>query len=242
MTDNPLILAVETSGRIGSAAIAAGENLLDDVTFSAPMRHSAELFNAIRTMLDRFERKPRQVEHIYISIGPGSFTGLRIAATFAKIMHLANNVKIVAVDTLDVIARNVTDNTNKKNNLKKIATILDAKRGQFFTAAYKKENTHWTKFYPDCLMTAEQFRKHFAGDTEPIWLLGEGLLFHKDKFKEEGIRFLNDSYWCPKAAKVYQLGFQMALKGEFADALKLQPAYLRRPDAKVKSCMRKTKK
>jgi len=103
-----LILAIETSGRAGSAAIALGQNLLAENTFSGPMRHSAELFGVVCNLLDRFDRKPKDIEHIYISIGPGSFTGLRIAATLAKTMNLANNAKIVAVDTLDVIAANVT--------------------------------------------------------------------------------------------------------------------------------------
>jgi len=107
MTQKTLILAVETSSRVGSIAIATGRQLLAEATFSGPMKHSAEIFPAIHTLLDRFECKPKDIEQVYISIGPGSFTGLRIAVTLAKAMHLAGSVKIVPVDTLDVIAANV---------------------------------------------------------------------------------------------------------------------------------------
>jgi tRNA threonylcarbamoyladenosine biosynthesis protein TsaB len=109
MSQNPLILAVETSSRVGSVAIATGEKILKELIFSGQMRHSAEIFPAILTLLQFIGRKPHNIDHIYISNGPGSFTGLRIAATFAKTMHLANRTKVIAVDTLDVIASNMVD-------------------------------------------------------------------------------------------------------------------------------------
>ena len=241
-----MILAIETSGRIGSAAIALGEQMLSEARFSGPMRHSAEIFPAVHRLLERFSREPKEIEHIYISVGPGSFTGLRIAAALAKTMHLANAAKIIAVDTLDVIAANATDyiKEEKVKDLTQIATILDAKRGQFFIAAYQNKQGRWEKTMPDCLMTARQFLENFAGSSQParlrlsatprqVWLLGEGLVYHKDKFKADGIRFLNERYWSPRAEKVHKLGWQKALAGQFADPLTLQPTYLRKPDIKA---------
>ena len=252
MKTNPLILAVETSGRTGSVAIALGEKLLDEDSFTAPMRHSAEIFPAVQELLKRFSRKPKDIEHIYISVGPGSFTGLRIAVALAKAMHLANSAKIVAVDTLDVLAANATDyikdlssvlssvaeakeeakakEEEQVKDLTRIAAILDAKRGQFFIAAYEYEQGLWKKIMPDCLMTAEQFLEKFAGKSHPVWLLGEGLVYYKDRFEAEGVRFLDEKYWNPRAENVHKLGWQMALAGQFADPLTLQPTYLRKPD------------
>ncbi len=210
--------------------------MLSEAHFSGPMKHSAEILPAVHKLLVRFSRKPKEIEHIYISVGPGSFTGLRIAVALAKTMHLANAAKIIAVDTLDVIATNATDyiKQEKAKGLVKIATILDAKRGQFFVAAYQNKQGRWKKSMPDCLTTARQFLENFAGNSQPIWLLGEGLVYHKDKFKADGIRFLNERYWSPRAEKVHLLGWQKALAGQFADPLTLQPTYLRRPDIKEK--------
>jgi tRNA threonylcarbamoyladenosine biosynthesis protein TsaB len=239
MTPKTLILAVETSGRLGSVAVAAGEQILAETSFSGPMRHSAELFPAVSALLARFHRKPKDIEHIYISVGPGSFTGLRIAVALAKTMHLANAAKIVPVDTLDVIAANAIDYVQEKNaRTDKFATILDAKRGQFYIAVYKRlsrsTDTQYEKIQPDCLMTASQFLERFAHNAEPIWLLGEGLVYHKDAFKAENIYFFEKKYWNPRAAKVHSLGWQLALQKKFADPLTLQPNYLLRPDAEVK--------
>lgn len=230
-----MILAIETSGRTGSVAIAAGEEMLSETCFSCPMRHSAEIFPAVQGLLERFRRKPKEIEHIYISVGPGSFTGLRIAAALAKTMHLANSAKIITVDTLDVIAANASDyiKEEKATDLIKLATILDAKRGQFFIATYENEQGGWKKTMADCLMTAEEFVASFGDKSRPVWLLGEGLVYYKDKFEGEGIRFLDEKYWNPRAEKVHKLGWQKALAEQFADPLTLQPTYLRKPDIGV---------
>jgi tRNA threonylcarbamoyladenosine biosynthesis protein TsaB len=259
MKPNPLILAVETSGRTGSVAIALGEQILAEAAFSGPMRHSAELFPAVSALLKNLARKPEQIDHIYISVGPGSFTGLRIAVTMAKTMHLASFIKIVAVDTLDAIAANVTiENTVHPSSHsagrlpqgmlcitaepqvtcpETTAVILDAKRSQFFIAVYQRNTSHgiWKKILPDSLMTAAQFLEQFARREKPVWLLGEGLVYYRDKFKADGIHFFDEKYWFPRAAKVHLLGWQKALIGQFADPLTLTPNYLRRPDVSPKN-------
>jgi len=261
MTPKPLILAVETSGRAGSAAIAIGEQILAEAAFSGPMRHSAEIFPTVSALLKDLGRKPKEIEHIYISVGPGSFTGLRIAVTIAKTFNLANNARIVPVDTLDVIAANVTTENilptssheppvslvrhsfSDGGSIEHIAAILDAKRSQFFIALYQRNTSNkqratsdgiWEKVFPDSLITAPQFLEQFVCKEKPIWLLGEGLVYYRDKFKADGIRFLNERYWTPRAEKVHLLGWKLAVQGKFADPLTLQPTYLRKPDVKAK--------
>ena len=269
MTHNPLVLAIETSSRIGSVAIAVGKKILAETTFSAPLRHSSEIFPAIRDILDRFNKKPDKIEQIHISAGPGSFTGLRIAVTIAKTMHLANAAEIIAVDTLDVISTNINDYIKdtktttphsktshhltesdeikeipKEESPERIAAILDAKRGQFFIAAYQRNslsmmqtenNGLLKKIFPDSLMTASQFLNQFTQDEQPIWLLGDGLLYHRDKFKADTIRFMDEKYWSPRASKVLLIGWQKVLTDKFENPLTLIPNYLLRPDIKIKT-------
>jgi tRNA threonylcarbamoyl adenosine modification protein YeaZ len=278
----PLILAVETSGRLGSVALAKGPEILAERQFSGPMRHSAEVFPAVVGLLEQFGKKPNQIEHVYISVGPGSFTGLRIAVTIAKAMALANNAKIIAVDTLDCIAANVINLTAEhaenvgthsaaqgplrkkiieKNlcglcalsgEIQRLAVILDAKRSQFFIAVYEQSATCGEqsrtisaqrglrhnqqsaikKILPDCLMTSDEFLARFA--DKPIALIGEGLVFYKDKFVHKNVRILDEKHWNPTAANVHLLGWQKALLGQFTDPLSLTPNYLRRPDVKLR--------
>ena len=258
MSKELCILAVETSSRIGSVALAVGDEILAENVFSGPMRHSVEILPSIITMLNHAGKKPYQIEHIYISGGPGSFTGLRIAVTLAKALHLAVKTKIVQVDTLDVIASNLDDyqannidagsrGGNRETFIGKIATILDAKRGQFYIAVYQHNNVedetkgdyptfveNYKKVQSDSLMSSSEFLSRFTSVRKPIWLLGDGLLYNKDKFKAEGICFLDQNYWSPHANKVYKLGRQMALNSMFADPVNLTPFYLNRPNVVVK--------
>jgi len=232
--NNPLILAVETSGRTGSVAIAKGPDLVSEIKFSAPMKHSAELFLAIEQLLEKASKNPPDIEHIYISVGPGSFTGLRIATTLAKTLNLAQNSKIVAVDTLDVIAENITPQIRKQENIDRLAVILDAKRSRFFIAAYEMQDNQWQKTTDDCLMHAEEFLDKFANPTKRTGLIGEGLVYYKDKFTAQGIIILNEQYWAPHASAVHKIGSELARQNKFADPLKLTPKYIQTPDAKPK--------
>jgi tRNA threonylcarbamoyl adenosine modification protein YeaZ len=261
-TQKSVVLALETSSRVGSVALAIDGRFWDEATFSAPLRHSAEILPTIARLLHRAGRTPGQIGQVYIAAGPGSFTGLRIAVTIAKHMQLASRAKIVTVDALDVIAANVNDASfaalfhtagAESHDIRRIATFLDAKRGQFFVAAYERvspkpalgddagyripapHRDFWHKVLPDCLMSATAFLDQFADAAHPVGLLGDGLLYHRDKFEADGVCILDPACWGPRAAKVYLLGAQKAGAGLFADPLTLVPYYLRGPQVTLKT-------
>lgn len=244
--------------------MAVGDRLWDHATFSAPLRHSAEVLPTIARLLHRMGRAPSHIRQVHVSVGPGSFTGLRIAVTIAKTMHLANRAQIIAVDTLDVMAANVNDaawahsfhQAAESSAIRRIATVLDAKRGQFFLAVYERVASPgkpaspaddpdypinapsggvWRKTVPDRLMSAAAFLDGFADPASPIALLGDGLLYHRAKFENEGVRILDPAYWTPHAAKVHALGYQKARAGRFADPLTLVPFYLRGPQVTLRT-------
>jgi len=224
ITDKITSLALETTGRIGSVAIGTDGKLSDAKNFSAPLRHNAELFDTISELLNKAGKTANQIKQVFISVGPGSFTGIRISVTVAKMMALAAESKIAAVNTSDAMTLNVDD-----AGINKIATIIDAKRNQFFIAVFERKNNSWGKILPDCMITAEQFKEKF--DNEPIWLLGEGLLYYSKKFETENIKILNEKYWSPRASNVFRIGTQLAAERNFADPVGLVPFYIRRPEA-----------
>ncbi|MBC8481344.1 MAG: tRNA (adenosine(37)-N6)-threonylcarbamoyltransferase complex dimerization subunit type 1 TsaB [Planctomycetes bacterium] len=234
-TNNPLIAAIETSGRLGSAAIAQGGQLLEKAYFSAPVKHSAEVFPTLEKMLEKQKKTPNQIEQVYISIGPGSFTGLRIAATIAKIMSLANQTKTVTIDTLDLIAYNIHAYIAKNHRIpERIAPILDAKRNRFYVAVFKYEDGKYKKILPDCLMAADDFVQQFSNTENPIAIFGEGLVYYEDKFNSPGIEVLSKEYWNPLPQNLHLLGWEKAAKGLFDLPLDIVPAYMQHPDAKIK--------
>jgi tRNA threonylcarbamoyladenosine biosynthesis protein TsaB len=262
---NALILAIETSSRVGSVALASGSELLGRTTFTAPMQHSAEIMPAIVELLRRSSHSPSDLEQVYVSIGPGSFTGLRIAVAAAKAMHLANGARIVAVDSLDAIAANVKDapfdeafqSISQESRILRLAALLDAKRGQFFTAVYEYQRGDrepapedaadspdyripapaggwWRKALADCLLTADELLDRFATPDHPLLVAGDGLLYHQDRFQGRAARILDERYWSPRAESIHLLGCRKAATGRFSDPLTLVPFYLRGPEVTLR--------
>ncbi len=250
MKNKPVILAIETSSRLGSVALGFGDEIAAETSFSGFMKHSSEVFPSIQGLLDQFKLKPDNIEQLYISNGPGSFTGLRIAVSLAKMMYLANSIKIVAVDSLDAVAFNAIEAIKESHKVKgisdvasgkeidRVAAILDAKRGQFFVSEYNvvRNDTDLSivKVMDDSIMNAGEFREKTIKDGNSIWLLGDGLLYYKQEFQDENINFLEEKYWSPRASCVYKIGREMAKNNQFSDPMALKPNYLYRPEIKVK--------
>ncbi len=259
-----LILAVETSSRVGSAALALGPGLIEEVRFSGPLQHSAELFPALDGLLRRHRYTPGDVDQIHIALGPGSFTGLRIAVTMAKAMSLASAVRIVTVDSLDVVAANVSDVPGRQIDTPdgkislpdRIVALFDAKRGQFYASAYRRVppgpqgSRRDDAQDPGYRIPAPHngLWQKIAPDRlmtvqeiiedfaapGPIALLGDGLFYHRDKFAADRALVLPERYWSPHAANVHRLGYQKALAGRFDDPLALTPFYLRGPEVTLR--------
>src|ERR1041384_5041989 len=128
----PRIVAIETSGRHGSVAVGLGPTLLAQRPLLPTARHASELMPAIRDLTREQGWTSAQIDHFYLSLGPGSFTGLRIAVAIARAMAQATGVKLVGVPSLDVIAQNAPADCDI------VLPVLDAKRGQVFSARYER--------------------------------------------------------------------------------------------------------
>ena len=216
-------LAIETSGRVGSVALVDGGAVVAEEAFEHGFKHAAELV----PMIDRLCRGrgwgPHDLQHVYVSAGPGSFTGLRIGITLAKTLAFAIGVKLVAVPSVRVLAENAPPDATT------VIIVLDAKRDQIFTARFERVGGAWAEVEGAHLDSLESMVQR-AG--RPLWLLGEGVPQHM-KFVEgqEGIFITPIESWRGQAGVVARLGTAMAARGEFADADRLVPIYIRRPEA-----------
>ncbi len=226
------MLAVETAGRIGSVAIGQADTVLYDSSFSGFMRHSAELFDTLDMLVGKVGIRPGQISEVSITVGPGSFTGIRIAVTLAKMLSYALGARIVAVDTLDALLENAAGYCDKTgSDLQRLAAVLDAKQGRFFTAIYQRNGHTWEKIHPTTLVYPQQVLEIIHQDTIPTGLLGEGLVYYADRFASPLTTVMDKSCWTASARHVYTVGQKMARMGQFSDMYSLVPAYVRKPDA-----------
>lgn len=223
-------LAIETSGRIGSIALAEDGAVAVEREFPHGLQHAAHIIPIIDELCRQRHWQPRQIDHVCVSAGPGSFTGLRIGITLAKTLWLATGVKVVAVPTVRVLAENAPAEAQR------VVIVLDAKREQIYTARFERTSeglSCWREMESAHLDTLAAMLSR-AG--RPVHLLGDGIPFHEKFISREdaGIVVTPAEIWRARAGVVARLGWEMAGRGEFADALTLTPIYVRRPEAEEK--------
>jgi tRNA threonylcarbamoyladenosine biosynthesis protein TsaB len=220
-------LAIETSSRIGSVALAEDGRTLAEETFPHGLEHAARIVPAIDSLTKKLGWSPGDLREIYVSAGPGSFTGLRIGITLAKTLAFATGAKIVAVPSVRVLVENVP------GDAKRAIVVLDAKRDQIFTASFERDGEEWNPLEPAQLSSLKEI---LAKSSRPMHLIGEGIPYHR-KFidpTDAGVILTDELVWRPRANVVATLGFELARKGEFTDPMKLTPIYIRRPEAEEK--------
>jgi len=197
------------------------------------MRHGAELFSTIEALLGEAKASAGDIGQVYITAGPGSFTGLRIAVTAAKMLGFAQNAKIIAADTMDVIAENLSGYPQENKKIPDcICTVLDAKKDFFYAAVFDRVDGQWQKCFGTEIVTAEQMLNWLTENGKKnVGLLGEGLVFYSKSFASPLTSLLDDSCWPATAGGLFRVGRRMAAAGLFVDPLTLTPTYLRPPDA-----------
>jgi tRNA threonylcarbamoyladenosine biosynthesis protein TsaB len=220
-------LAIETSSRIGSVALVEDGSVAADDTFPHGLQHAARIIPAIESLCQKLGWKSSDIRQIYVSAGPGSFTGLRIGITLAKTLAFASGAQLVAVPTVNVLAENVPQDAEHA------IIVIDAKRGQIFTAAFDREGSVWKTREPAHL---DSLAAMLQKSPRPVHLIGEGIPYHRQAIPDEGgaIQIVDDLLWRPQASVVARLGWQMAARGEFTKPLDLLPIYIRRPEAEEK--------
>ena len=220
-------LAIETSGKIGSIALVDSVRVITEETFQHGLQNAAKILPIIDRLTRAQNWTPRDIEQLYVSIGPGSFTGLRIGVTLAKTMALATGVKIAAVPTVRVLAESApADAVN-------LLIVLDAKRDQIFTARFARRDGIWGEEEP---AHVDSLRQMLERSPRPVHLLGEGIPFHRQFIPDDRqIIVTGEDAWRARASVVAGIGMEMARRGEFADPFRLVPIYIRRPEAEEKA-------
>ena len=129
------ILGIDTSSMAASVAVIEDNKLICEYTINTKKTHSQKLMPMIENMLNLSDLNVREIDAIAVCEGPGSFTGLRIGMATAKAIAHVNDIPVIGVNSLEVLAANM--------NLcdKKICPILDAQRNQVYTGRYHYEGT-----------------------------------------------------------------------------------------------------
>ncbi len=229
----PKSLAIETSGRTGSIALGENGRVIAESQFPHGLKHAAEIIPIIDRLCREQGWQPGALQELYVSAGPGSFTGLRIGITLAKTLAFATGVKLVAVPTVRVLVENAPAEAMHA------IIVLDAKRDQIYTARFERQADGWVEREPAHL---DSLAGVLARSPRPVHLLGEGIPHHEQFISKDdvGVILLGPETWPARAVVVAHLGIAMARRGEFADPYRLTPIYIRMPEAEERRLAGKT--
>lgn len=219
------LLAVETSGRSGSIALVTADGQTQQRELSSEgRRHAQTLVSDADELVSEHGLSPRDIQCVAVSMGPGSFTGLRVGIVFAKTFGWLNKCPVVAVSTFEAIAWQARDLSQR------IVVIGDAQRGELFCGVFQAKEGRVTPESPVRISQPEQVARAVRS-TDCV--TGPGLDKHRDMFSASAT-IAPEAVWTPQASSVASLGTVSFSMGDIADPWKLEPFYLRRSAAEEK--------
>lgn len=218
-------LAIETSGTYGSVALGRGDTVCGIHEFATPRAHAVDFLPAIARLCREQGIKPADLAFVFLSIGPGSFTGLRIGVTAARMMALSTQARIIGVPTLEVIAQNANLVPNPPES---VAVILDAKRQRVYAAFFRHVSG---VFRSDSAAEEVEPAAFLAVLPQGCAVLGTGVTVHREAVHRCELNVLPEEFHRARAETVYALGLHKARNAEDIDPKMLVPDYVRRPEA-----------
>ena len=223
-----LILALDTTAKAASVAVADGEKLLALYNIDNGLTQSELILPMAENILKSLHLSFSDVDLFAVSAGPGSFTGVRIGTAVVKGLAFGRDVPCVCVSTLDELAENLSGLTGI------LVPVMDARREQVYNALFRCDGKSIERLTDDRAISikelSDELRKYA---DEKIYISGDGYEATKKKLSELGIKTeqtppLLVSENAYSVARVAKRKFE---KGEYTNDKGTLPTYLRVPQA-----------
>ena len=217
-----IILAMDTSGPVAGVAILEDGRVRYEAMAVNKMTHSESIMPMVEEALCRTALQKEQLTHLAVTVGPGSFTGVRIGVTAVKAMSHALGIPCIGVDALEATAFGI------ENSDEIICPIQDARVHQVYGAAFRGGQ----RLMADCVVKLDEFLAQISALGDRFLFTGDGVLAYREQIAEalgEKARFAaaHSAYLRPAAvACLAERDREQAV-----DYLTLQPLYLRAPQA-----------
>jgi tRNA threonylcarbamoyladenosine biosynthesis protein TsaB len=219
------ILAIETTEAMPSvAAIDAGKLLLE-LKLESPLRSAQSLAPGLKTLLEQIAWKATDVQLVAVTVGPGSFTGLRVGVTTAKTFAYAAQAEVLGIDTLESIA------AAAPADVPLLSVAVDAQRGEVVAGLFRRNAEGW--FEPLERPQLVEIDAWLRGLPAGAAVTGPVLRKLVERVPE-GIRILAPQYWPATAAATGRLAVRFHAAGRRDNLWTLVPRYSRRSAAEEK--------
>jgi tRNA threonylcarbamoyladenosine biosynthesis protein TsaB len=223
------VLGIDTSTRCGSVGLIEDEWVISEYLLNIPVTHSERLLSAIELTLREAKCPVEDLDGWAISLGPGSFTGLRIGVSTVKGLAFATGKPVAGVPTLDGLASLISSTPYL------ICPILDARKKEVYTAFYRyNEENSLTRISAYQAIRPGDLVKKIEGKTI---FIGDAVKTYGDYLRD----FLPSKATFPPASlnlshgsAVAKLGLELLRKKEYLDLSTFTPIYVRPSEAEIK--------
>lgn len=220
------ILAVDTSSNVATAAVMEDNTLLGEYILNHKKTHSQKIMVMIEQLLADLELTVQDIDLFAASVGPGSFTGLRIGVATVKALAHAAGKRVVSVGTLEALAYNVPHAENI------IVPIMDARRNNVFTASYIWDEGFKEIGEPEAISIEECVES--CGEFLDTIFVGDGVAVHGEYIREklgEHAIFPHGAVIGARASSVAACAMEKAKRGDAQSYLEMKPYYIRKSQA-----------
>ena len=220
------ILTVDTSSNCSSVALSDGALLLGECILGEDRCHSGRLLESISQLLAAAALTPDSLDAFAVSLGPGSFTGVRVGIATVKGLAIATGKPVVGFSSLAMLAMNLPFSCAQ------VAPMFDARKSEVYAALYHCDSLP-EPISPDAVLSPERF---LAGIDSPTLFLGEGARRYRELIGSTLGDLALFSPWhadLPRASAGAVIALDAALQENFTPLALLNPTYLRASEAEL---------
>lgn len=218
-----VILNIETSTNVCSVALTAEGMILHHYEDFKGRNHAAMISDFIKGCLDFLAEKELKLDAVAVSLGPGSYTGLRIGLSEAKGLAYALDIPLIGISTLELLATRVMFSTLDIEPDTIFIPMIDARRMEVYTAAYDFALSQLMP--PQPLILDDSSYEDLTTTGRPILLFGNGSAKAADVIKGDNIKIVEGVE--PLAVDMIALSERAYSKREFLDLAYSVPVYLK---------------
>ncbi|RKY42193.1 MAG: tRNA (adenosine(37)-N6)-threonylcarbamoyltransferase complex dimerization subunit type 1 TsaB [Candidatus Makaraimicrobium thalassicum] len=229
------ILAFDTSTKFLSIACLEDDSVKAAFHEDVGIRHSEILIPTIKETVERLNWPLAEVELLCVGLGPGSFTGLRIAIATVKGLAAVLHNKVAGVPTMDAIVAGLPSAIaegcpGKRANLRRLAPFLDARKGKIYTCIYDRSGGEPQRITDYLLVTVDELLDNLK---EEVFFFGDAVAKYKKKLDFCPLAlYAEDIDWYPRAVEIGRIGFRRSLRTA-DDPETIDPLYLHAKECNI---------
>ncbi len=214
------IIFIETSTELCSTALSEDGRIIESRQ-SSGRKHASLTAPFIKEMLDCHDLRVKDCSAVCVSMGPGSYTGLRVGVSTAKGLCFGSGIPLIAVGSLDTLVWQAIEQELLPDGCRYIVPMIDARRMEVYTAIFSADGTQVSPTKPE-IIEPDSFSEYLA--QGPVLFIGDGAGKCSGTITSPSATFIQT---CPEARFMLHPALSSLRDKKFEDVAYFEPFYLK---------------